>query len=201
MSKIRATFNCTGVETNNFGKAGVLRFVDLMEDGEPLTSKYDFNPLKKFKDLKLKKGEVVEFEAEVNKGLGGHSMDIKRVKKVVRADIEDFEEGFEYCVNKFLKAEKKLSKKDADNERLAFSRMVNQFGGGMDFWKYVSLPFKLNSLHWFIYNTEILTDHKKKFDKASKNLEIERKEIVLEENKLGETVLVKKKQTLMGFMG
>jgi len=200
MSKIRATYIGTGVEIDNYGKSGVLRFADLMEDGEPLTNKYDFGSLKKIKKLKLRQGEVIEFEATVNKGLGGRSVQIKNLKEVRRADIKDFEEGLEYCINKFLKAEKKLTKKEADNERLAFSRMVNQFGSDLDFWKYVALPFKLNSLHWFNYNLEALSEQKKKFDKANKGVDIEKKEIVLEENKIGEKVLIKKKQTLMGFM-
>lgn len=200
MPKIRAVFSSTGVENNEYGKKGLLYFTDVTQDGKLLTSLYKFNALKSFTSLKPKKGDIFEFEAEVEVEGG---LQLKRPKGVVKLDLKHLAEGYEYCINKFLKQNKRLTKEEARNEKVAFIRLTNLFGDDIDFWKYISLPFELNSLYWFLNKDglELIKEQKKKFNKGLVDVTIEKKGYELGKDKIGEDVVIDSKgQGLMGFM-
>jgi len=195
---IKAIFQSSGVESNEHGKKGVYKFTHLSLDGKPLTNKYSFNILKKFKELKLKKGDVVQFEAEVD-FLNG--LKIKYPKNITKVDLSHLAEGYEYCINKYLKESRVLSTEDAKNEKLAYVKMATLFNE--ELFKFISLPFRLNSLHWFLTEDgqKFCREQQEKMERSEKMVDIERKSVKLEKNKVGEDVLVdRKKQTLMGFL-
>lgn len=197
---IKAIYKGTGVEESEYGKKGVLIFEDLSLDGSPLLPKYTFNTTKKFKEAKLKAGDVVSFDAEVDIT---DCVKILRPRNIKKEDISHLGKPYEHCINKFLKESRVLSKQDSTEEKIAFIRLSSYFTDDIDFWKFVNLPFRLNSLYYFLTEDGIkfLKDQKTKFDKSNFELDIERKEYILEKDKIGEDVIVdRKKQSLMGFM-
>jgi hypothetical protein len=195
---IKAIFQSTGAEETEYGKKGVLIFTDISYDDIPIANRYVFDSLKSFTKHKPKKGDVFQFEGELDYKGG---LQIKRPKKVVKLDLSNLAEGYEYCINKFLKESRVLTKDEARNEKVAYIRMSTLFGE--ELFRYISLPFRLNSLHWFLTEDgqKLCKDQKNKMEKAQKSIDFEEKHVILEKNKIGEDVLVdRKKQSLMGFM-
>ena len=199
---IQAIFQSTGYTLTPQGKAGTLVFTDLTIDGESLAPKYSFGSLKCFKKFKPQKGDIFQFDAEIEQT--PISLRILRPKNVEKISIEGFEESFVYAINKFLKSENSITAAQAKKERLAFSRACINSEANLEFWKYVGLSFKLNSLFWFLTEDglKFLRGQHKDFHRKKFNVIQKRKEYEILENKIGEKILVdKKKQTLMDFLG
>ena len=199
---IQAIFQSTGYTLTPQGKAGTLVFTDLTLNGDPLAPKYSFGSLQCFKRLKPQEGDIFQFDAEIEQT--PISLKILRPKNVEKISIEGFEESFVYAINKFLKSENSITSAQAKKERLAFARACINSESKIEFWKYIGLPFKLNSLFWFLTEDglKFLQDQKKDFHRKKFNVIQERKEYEILENKVGERVLVdKKNQTLMDFLG
>lgn len=194
---IKAIFQSTGVEESDYGKKGVYIFTDLSLNNEPLADKYVFPSLKCFSKLKPKKGDVFEFDATISRDGG---LEIKRPKQVKKLDLSNLKDGFEKSINKFLKESRVLTKDDSRKEKVAYLRITNLFGE--EILNFVSLPFRLNSLYWFLTEDgqKFLKQEKSKLDKQI-DLTYEEESVILENKKIGEDVKVdSKKQTLMNFL-
>ena len=195
---IRAIFQSTGFESGKFGKKGNYIFSDISQDDEPLADKYVFSQLKCIKNLKPQKGDVFQFDAQLDYEDG---LKIKRPKNVVKVDLSHLKEGYEYCLTKFLKESRVVTKEDSRNEKVAYIRMTTLFGEKL--FRYITLPFKLNSLHWFTTEDglKFCKEQKLKMDNSEKDIIIQKKEIKLEKNKIGDDVCTNnKKKNLIGFL-
>ncbi len=199
--EIRAVFRNKGVSDSEYGKKISLFFTDLYLEGEFLTDLYSFGDLKCFKKADLKSGDIVSFYALVDRS--PISLNIKRPTNVEKIVFESYEEGFRYCLNKFLKPDKSLTKEEVSKELVAFSKMIIGVGNDMDFWRYLALPFRLNSLYWFSTQDgkTAIQENFKKFNQSVMSISIEREKFDIAENKLGEKIIFdKKNQTLMDFL-
>lgn len=195
---IKAIFQSTGAETTEYGKKGTLIFTDISYDDIPIANRYVFGALKCFTKHNPKKGDVFQFDAELDYKGG---LQLKHPKRVVKLDLSELAEGYEYCINKFLKESRVLTKDEARNEKVAYIRMSTLFGE--ELFRYISLPFRLNSLHWFLTEDgqKLCKEEKKKMEKAQKSIDFEEKHVILEKNKIGEDVRIdRKNQTLMNFL-
>jgi hypothetical protein len=195
---IKAIFQSTGVEEGNFGRKGILIFTDLSEDGKPLTDKYIFSNLKCFAKLKPKRGDVFEFDATIDFDGG---LKITRPKQVKKVDLSGLAEGYEYCINKFLKESRVLTTEDARKENVAYIRMATLFGE--ELFRYIELSFKLNSLYWFLTEDgqKFCREEQAKMENEQKEIEIKEESVILQENKVGQdTKIPKRKQSLINFL-
>tara|TARA_B100001093_G_scaffold170426_2_gene163278 strand:+ start:17250 stop:17843 length:594 start_codon:yes stop_codon:yes gene_type:complete len=195
---IRAIFQSTGFESGEFGKKGSYIFSDISEDNEPLADKYVFSQLKCIKRLKPKKGDVFQFDAELDYENG---LKIKRPKNLVKVDLSHLKDGYEYCITKFLKESRVLTKEDSRNEKVAYIRMTTLFGEKL--FRYITLSFKLNSLHWFTTEDglKFCKEQKIEMDKSNKDIIIHKEEVKLEKNKIGDDIHTNnKKKDLIGFL-
>ena len=198
---IRAIFHSKGFSESDFGKKTALNFTDIYYNGGFLAKNFSSGDLKCFSKISPKEGDIFQFEAQVEQT--PISLKITRPKNVKKIEIEGGEECFIYCINKFLKRENTITKEAARKERVAFSKMALRFGTDMNFWKFISLPFYLNSLYWF--STEdglnFLKENHHKFNRQNISIKKEVESFEILENKVGEKVIVdKKKQTLMDFL-
>ena len=193
---IKAIFQSSNVKRNEHGAKPVYIFSDISCEDEPIANRYVFDQLKCFKKFKPKKWDVFSFDATLDWNGG---LKILRPKQVEKMDLKHLAEGYEYSINKFLKESRVLTKDEATNEKIAYIRISTLFGE--EIMRFISLPFRLNSLHWFLHEDgqKFLKQQKKIMD-SQFELTYEEKSIELEDEKIGEDVEVKTGQGLMGFM-
>lgn len=143
---------------------------DIRDDKNNLIVSQQLFPakLKSFRSAKLKLGRVYSFSCRVENN---------KVSRVTKFQEENFEEEiFSKCLSKFLKDNKFLTEKQIDIERINFSLFMRLFENDYGFLKYLSLPFRLNTLSFFI-RQENQDDILVKFKKYKKTKNISDKEI------------------------
>lgn len=199
LKKIRGIYKGTISKRGEYGIAPKMLFIDLHADGKFLCSSFEFSLLKSLKSANIKPSNLVEFEAtvEVKNGLK-----IKRPKNVKNINLSFLGESFEYCCNKFLKSKKALTPETLKQEKIAFIKLYNYYGNNLDFWKFLSLGFELNSLNWFLTpkGEELVKENIIKYNKNNVDIPELKPQYVLENEAIAKPIVLPKKKTILEFI-
>jgi len=200
MSKrIRGIYKGNICKKGEYGIAPKMLFIDLYADDKFLCSSYEFSLLKSFKSLSIKPSNLIEFDATVETEDG---LKIKRPKNVKKIDLSFLKDSFEYCSSKFIKKKKALSREEMKSEKIAFIRMYNNYGDDFNFWKFLTLGFELNSLHWFLTDKgeKFVRENLKKYYYNNVDIPEIKPNYILEDEFVAEKIELKKPKTIMNFL-
>ena len=196
---VRGIYKGIVSKKGEYGIAPKMLFIDLYVDNKFLCSSFEFSLLKSFKSVNLKPSNLIEFEATVVNDSG---LKIKRPKNIKKIDLSFLAESFNYCCNKFLKSKKALTPEALKQEKIAFIKLYNHYGDNLEFWKFLSLGFELNSLNWFLTQKgeDLVKEAFIKYNKNNVDIPVIKPHYVLQNEPIAQPILLKKKKTILEFI-
>lgn len=203
--KLSAIYAGKSFKDDGYHKKTIILLRDLTtSEGKIVAEKVALNNLKRLTKLKPRVGDVIEFEGTLE--VSPIIAEVKNPTKVVLKEEDGFrsvpEELSTLLLNKFLKPAITLDKVTASQQTVAITRLYRRGYNTIDFWKFVSLPFALNSLNFFLTSKGLgMLETQKKLMKKQKTLDFSKESVILESSSVVEPNSgLTKRQTYMEFL-